>query len=163
MSAAPYHLPTTLSFEQALNSFQLALRAEGKSPHTVDSYSTSVEQLAAFLRQQGFVGGPREVGRDDVNAFTADLREKRTPASVATRFDALKRFFGWLEGEEEIDASPMAKMHRPTVPNDEVPLISVQVARQLIATCRGRTFGDRRDEAIIRVLWDTGVRVASSG
>jgi hypothetical protein len=37
------------------------------------------------------------------------------PATAATRYKALRILYAWLEEEEEIPASPMAKMRPPIV------------------------------------------------
>jgi len=52
----------------------------------------------------------------------------------------------------------MAKMHRPTVPLTDVPLIPWSHAA-LISSCDRRSFNGRRDEALFWVLLDTGLRV----
>jgi integrase len=44
-----------------------------------------------------------------------------------------------------------------------VPLLDYDEVRRLLAACRGDRFEDRRDEAIIRSLLDTGVRRGELG
>ena len=41
--------PTPAPFRGLLDSFTLALEAEGKSPKTLDNYSRAVAQFAAWL------------------------------------------------------------------------------------------------------------------
>src|SRR5712691_6300935 len=52
----------------------------------------------------------------------------------------------------------MARLKPPHVPEKPVPVVAEEQLRLLLATCRGRSFEDRRDEAIIRLLADTGIR-----
>ena len=52
----------------------------------------------------------------------------------------------------------MAKMKVPFVPAQPVPILTEADLKALLGTCRGRGFEDRRDEAIIRLLADTGMR-----
>jgi site-specific recombinase XerD len=54
----------------------------------------------------------------------------------------------------------MANMKPPAVPEQPVPLLGDNEVRALLATCSGNTLEDRRDEAIIRLLYDTGIRRA---
>jgi hypothetical protein len=105
------------TWDEAVRSYRRSLQADGKSPDTFKSYNTSLEQFRAFLVTQNRPTDPDRIERDDVAAFIAHLRLKgRKPGTIGTRYDGLKGFFRWLEDEGEIDASPMAKMHRPQVP-----------------------------------------------
>lgn len=52
----------------------------------------------------------------------------------------------------------MAKMKPPHVPEKSVPIVPEEQIRRLLASCRGKQFEDRRDQAIIRLLADTGIR-----
>jgi site-specific recombinase XerD len=149
------------TWDDAVRSYQLSLQVDGKRPDTLKSYNTSLAQFRAFLVTQNRPTDPDRIERDDVNAFLADLRviKERRPGTIATRYDALKGFFHRLEDEGEIDVSPMAKMHRPTVPLTDVPLIPLEVTRALISSCDRRSFNGRRDEALFWVFLDTGLRV----
>ena len=72
----------------------------------------------------------------------------------------LKILYGWLAEEEEIPASPMAKMRPPIVPDQPVPVIPDDGLRRLLAACAGKGFEARRDTAMIMLLLDTGARRA---
>ena len=41
-----------------------------------------------------------------------------------------------------------------------MPVLSDDDLRALIAACQGKEFADRRDEAMVRLFIDTGMRVA---
>ncbi len=143
--------------ERLERSFERHLRAENKSPKTVTTYGESVAQLRVYLAGEGIVSA-HEVRREQVEGFMAHLLETRSAATASVRFRALQQFFRWLVDDEHIDADPMAKMRVPLVPEQPVPILSEDDLRALLATCRSRTFEDRRDEAIIRLLADTGIR-----
>lgn len=78
------------------------------------------------------------------------------------RYRALQQFFNWLEDEEEkAGPNPMAKMKPPIVPEKPVPVLTPKQLRTLFAKVGGRkSFIDRRDEAILRLFADTGLRLA---
>jgi hypothetical protein len=52
----------------------------------------------------------------------------------------LRILYAWLEEEEEIDASPMAKMRPPIVPEQPVPIVPEDGLRRLLAACAGKHF-----------------------
>jgi hypothetical protein len=56
-------------------------------------------------------------------AFLGELLQRRAPATAATRHKVLRILYALLEEEEEIDASPMAKMRPPIVPEQPVPIL----------------------------------------
>jgi site-specific recombinase XerD len=87
-----------------------------------------------------------------------DLLARHKPATASNRFQALQQFFRYLLDEGEIDHSPMDRMAPPQVPEQPVPVLSEDDLRKLLADCAGKEFEDRRDEAMIRLLADTGMR-----
>ena len=49
-------------------------------------------------------------------------------------------------------------MARPQVPEQPVPVLAEDDLKKLMADCAGPAFEDRRDQALIRLLVDTGMR-----
>lgn len=64
-------------------------------------------------------------------------------ATAATRFQALRVFFGCLVEEGELDRSPMVRMKAPIVPETPVPVVDEEFLRTLLRGCAGRDFGER--------------------
>jgi len=143
--------------ERLGRSFERHLRAENKSPKTVTTYGDSVSQLREYLAREGITSAG-EVGREHIEGFMEHILEKRSAATASVRFRALQQFFRWLVDDEHMDTDPMAKMKVPFVPAQPVPIRTEADLKALLATCRSRTLEDRRDEAIIRLLVDTGMR-----
>ena len=54
----------------------------------------------------------------------------------------------------------MTGLRAPKHGEKPVPVLSDDELRALIAACQGKEFADRRDEAMIRLFVDTGMRVA---
>jgi site-specific recombinase XerD len=142
-------------------SFERSLRAAKQSPRTVTTYLEALDQLCAFLDRQGMPTTAQGVAREHVEGFLVELLDAgRAPATVSNRFRALQQFFKFLADEGEITVSPMARMSRPRVPDQPVAVLTEDELLSLIGTCSTRTFEDVRDEAIIRLLVDTGMRRA---
>jgi site-specific recombinase XerD len=141
-----------------LRSFERHLRAENRSDNTIESYLESLRQAEAFLAGRGRT--LLDARRADLEAFLGDLLQRRAPATAATRYKVLRILYAWLEEEEEIDASPMAKMRPPIVPEQPVSIVPEDGLRRLLAACAGKHFEGRRDTAIVMFLLDTGARRA---
>lgn len=143
-----------------LQSFARHLRARNMAAKTQDTYLESCGQLAAFLAERGMPTAVERIRREHIETWIVALQDAgRKPATVNNRFRGVASFFKWLHDEGEIASNPMANMKPPIVPEPETPILSDDELRRLIATC-GNDFEGRRDEAIIRVFLDSGVRLA---
>jgi site-specific recombinase XerD len=139
-----------------LPSWQLAMRAERKSPATVASYT---EGVLAFLRWAQTANVAPELTKTRVQAFTADLLDAgAAPATARARHMALRRFAAWLADEGEIDANPLLGVKPPKLDAKVVDALSDEQLRLLIKACAGKELIDRRDEALVRLMAETGLR-----
>lgn len=143
--------------DRLARSFERHLRAENKAAKTVETYCEGVSQFLAHLAAAG-VDAAQAVSRAHIEDFITGLLATRSAATANNRFRALQQFFKWMASEEYIAVDPMAKMKPPHVPEQPVPVLPIPDISALLATCDSKSFEDRRDEAIIRTLADTGVR-----
>lgn len=141
-------------------SWRRSLKARNLADRTVETYTDSAEQLVDWLAAEEGVTQAGDVERDHVTGFINHLLETRSAATASVRYRGIQQFFKWLVEEEEIPASPMAKMKPPVVPEQEVPVLSDEQFKALFAACAGKDFTARRDTAILRLFADTGVRLA---
>jgi site-specific recombinase XerD len=100
------------------------------------------------------------LSREHVESFICDLLARFKPATASNRYRALQQFFKWAVEEGEIRDSPMRNMSPPIIPETPPAVLSDEQLVRLLKSCQGRTFDDRRDTAIIRLLLDTGMRRA---
>jgi site-specific recombinase XerD len=119
----------------------------------------SVRLFREFLAKEHQPSNIELIKREHVEAFVADQLARWKPKTAQVRYGALLQFFKWLVDEGERTDSPMATMKPPAVPETLVPTVHDHDLKALLATCRGRDFGDRRDEALLRVFMDCGVRL----
>lgn len=146
------------SYGVLAQSFRIHLRAENKSPRTIETYLVAVDLLGRFLVERGMPVEPDAISREHVEEFLIDLQSRSKPGTVSTRFRALQQFFKWLQDEGEISRSPVERMKRPIVPEEPVSVLTEEQIRRLLRTCEGTDFDARRDTAIIRLFLDTGMR-----
>ncbi|MDP6824335.1 MAG: tyrosine-type recombinase/integrase [Dehalococcoidia bacterium] len=147
-----------LDIRRALVSFDLALRAENKSPGTVGLYSLAVRQLIAYLEGEGGSSQVGDITRDEINGYLSGLHEQFKPSTVHTRYRGLQAFFKFLKQEGEIQESPMRNMRPPRLPEVLVPVLSEDDIKSLLNSCVGSSFEERRDLALIRLFVSTGAR-----
>ncbi|MGZ4641885.1 MAG: tyrosine-type recombinase/integrase [Blastococcus sp.] len=138
-----------IRLEDLLASFQRHLRAAHKAPRTVELYSQSVRYFSRWL---------------------VELAENSQASTVATRLRGMRRFCRWLVVEGELDKAPTEGIEIASIPDKPVPVLSDAEIAALLTSCkvgRGRPgrfarpiFLGRRDEVILRLLLDTGIRVS---
>lgn len=141
-----------------LPDWQTHLRARNVAPSTVASYLKVADNLLRYLHEQGMPTSVGRIGREHLEVFLAGLADRVAAATVAKHYRSLQQLFRWLEEDGEITVSPMAKMRPPKVPEQPVEILTDPELSALLATCKGNTFENRRDTALLRFLLDTGMR-----
>jgi len=101
-----------------------------------------------------------EIHPHHVAAYQADQLDRFSSNTAALRHRTLKVFFGWLVREGEIAFSPMVNVPPPQTGEVEVPVIPADDVRRLLLACSANNFDDRRDAAVIRLFYDTGLRLS---
>src|SRR3954470_17706217 len=134
------------------------LRARNVAPSTITSYLKVGDNLLVWLREAGMPTGAAGIAREHLEAFLAALSDRVSPATVAKHYRSLQQLFRWLVEDGEITHSPMERMRPPAVPEQPVAILKDDELRALLDTCRGNSFENRRDTAILRMLIDTGMR-----
>jgi integrase/recombinase XerD len=145
-----------LNLGELLTSWQVALRAQRKSPQTLRSYSLSVEAFLDFCAGQGV---PGELTKVNVIAWLASLSDSEA-STVRLRLTSLKLFARWLAAEEGFDADPILVVKAPRLDQRSVPDLSEEEVRRMLTACDGSTLRDKRDKAMLTMLAETGLRAA---
>src|SRR5918995_2179721 len=143
--------------------FVIMLQATNRAPTTIELYIRGVRGLRAFLVERGMPVAVDAIAREHIEAWIADLFERGyAAASAKAWYDGLRQFFTWCveEGEVPEGANPMRHIKPPRVIPQPPDVLSEKEIRALLEACEGRTFEDRRDAALVWVLYDTGIRLA---
>lgn len=148
--------PPPLDLRTLLASWELHLRAERKSPSTVKQYGDGVRRFLAWCDG---TDTPPALDRPTVNAFVADLLDEGAePATARARQLALRRFSAWLLEEDEIDTDELLGIKAPKLDTKVTPSLTEDELKRLLKACAGSDLRDRRDEAVIRFMAETGAR-----
>ncbi|MDH3240190.1 MAG: site-specific tyrosine recombinase XerD [Alphaproteobacteria bacterium] len=145
----------------ALDAFRDMLRAErGAAANTVAAYERDLIDFASYLSRHG--GGPADARSDDVRGYVQEMSARGLgPRTAARRLSALRQFFRFLVAEGLRDDDPTAAIDSPargrplpkTLGEDEVDAL-------LAATRRRRDPAGLRLEALVEILYATGLRVS---
>lgn len=132
-------------------------RRRGFSDRTVALYRRAWLRFWRWALGHGVDPNPGAVTGASVNGWVDMLRTEVAPQTVAIYWRTLRPFFSWWAKETDA-ANPFARADTPGEPREDVDVIDLDDIRKLLAACKGRSFDDRRDNAVIRILFDTGVR-----
>lgn len=132
------------------------MRSAGKSDKTITTYTMGVSR---FLRWCADTGTPPELTKANAQAWVADLLDSGAQSTTATTWlGALKRFGAWLAEEDVLPANLIERMSTPKINEKVTATLSDDDLKRLLKTCQTKSLRDRRDEAIIRLISETGLR-----
>ncbi len=150
-----------------LRDWDRSLRAGNHPETTRYNYVLAVSQLAAYLGEQltntGAASEPTLVDRRQVVAFQAWVIETRSAGTGLNKYKALQQFFRWLVAESEIVRSPMSEVPQPKAVQKLVEVISDEETRRILEACQGSGFVELRDQALVRMFYNTGGRLSEIG
>ncbi|WAL67083.1 tyrosine-type recombinase/integrase [Amycolatopsis cynarae] len=160
--------PTIDDLRDLSGDWKRALKASNKADGTVALYLRHVRYLIEWLGERNHTGG---VDQATLEAYFAELLERAThrngiegdkvkPNYVSAQYRSLQQYWKWLAKEDEVETNPFDKMSPPHAPEQPVPVLREHDVKALLAVVAGRTFVQLRDNAIIRLFLDTGVRVS---
>ncbi|PSL52459.1 site-specific recombinase XerD [Saccharothrix carnea] len=154
-----------------LRDWDRTLRSAGHPETTRYNYLLAAAQFARYLAEYSpdpdaddAADDPCEVTKAHVEAFQAWMIETRSGATALNKHKVLQQFFKWLMLDEEgIDRSPMERVKQPQVRKKLIPVIRDDDTKRVLDTCKGKDFVQLRDEAIIRLYYNTGARLSEVG
>ena len=153
---------TAPNLDLLLPSWQLSLRADRKSETTLKTYSDGVRFYLTWCAEQK--AEPLE--RTSIRGWVAALLDKgNAPATARARQLAVRRFSSWLAEEGEIPTDPFLGVKAPKLDTKVIEPLTDDQLRALLKACtppKGSTPAEmmrhRRDEAILRLMMETGAR-----
>ncbi len=143
-------------------SFARSLRGERKSVHTIEVYLRAILEFDRYAVAHKF---PREVAkirRPHIEGFLESQLEKNSPATASVRHAGLRRFLRWCQDEGEVPTSPMERIKAPKVPETLPTVLTDDQVEAIVRECEGTTFRQRRDQALVLFMLDTGTRRAEA-
>lgn len=153
-----------------LNGFFAYLQFEKRySRHTLEAYKNDLSQFAAFLQEQGIVGGEHleQITDRQVRAWVMhQVTQGRQPKSVHRNVSALRSYYKYLLRKEVISKNPMTKVVVPKTGKrlplfiDEAGMKTLQQEAPLTDQTLepARDFEWVRNQFILDILYKTGMR-----
>ena len=132
----------------------------GASAHTVRSYATDLAGFAAFLRKSGDPG-PASVDTRAVRAYLASLHQRGLArTSIARKLAAVRSCFRFLARRGVVDQNPARPVRSPRPARRLPSFLPKDESKNLLDRPPEASVAGRRDQALLELLYATGIRVA---
>jgi integrase/recombinase XerD len=139
-----------------------SLDAEHKSRATLAAYKAGIDGFLAWHTGKYPAAEP-VLDKATATAYITDLRRAgRRPATCRLRHVALTRFADWLAEEGETDGDVLDRMRPPRLDKPVIEHLTDDEMAALVKACRGPEFADRRDEALVRLMGEAGLRAGEA-
>jgi len=152
--------------EEQLNAFLTFLETERNySPNTVAAYRNDLGQFIGWLQaEHPEIKNWSNVNSDLVSAYVEHLKDQSyTASSVARKAAAIKSYFHYLLARGQIDSDPTARLESPKVKKRLPQTLSAEEVQRLLETpSKKKTPKSLRDNALLHVLYATGMRVTEA-
>lgn len=147
--------------QRDIEDFAVYLMSEkGFSPHTLEAYRRDIEHFLTFLQMHALQHW-KEVQQQHMIDFLACKREKNyAPASIARALIAIKVFFRFLKREGVISQNTSLLLETPKVWQLIPDVLSLEEMERLLSQPDVTTRKGARDQAILEVLYASGLRVS---
>ncbi len=149
-----------MSGNGAVEAFLDAVWAErGLSENTLESYRRDLLKLDGYLQARG--SGLLDAGREDLLAFLGtQLRDGRSPRSVARYLSGFRQFYRWQVRERILSEDPTALIESPKLGRSLPKALTESQVEQLLAAPDLDDPLGLRDRAMLELMYATGLRVS---
>lgn len=159
-----------MDLARARDAFLLQLDADGRSPHTRGQYRRHLGALERWLAATGRPSGLAAIDHGTLAAFLVSDAARCRPdggAKKATSTNALRTslraFFGYAHAAGLVATNPARLIRRARCAPPPPRALSEPEVERLLAALDGRSGpAARRDEALVRLLLHTGLRLSSA-
>lgn len=155
-------IDTRTTLPPAIAAWELYLKDQGSSVHTIKAFASDVRLLASYLPADQLIGA---ITTNDLNNFLQWMESERgvpcSPKTFARRVTSIKAFFRWLQQHGAILADPAERVLQRSV---IAPLATVlqpgemeNVLKIADRLRRGR-HPDARSYTLVALLLHTGIK-----
>ena len=174
--------PLGTSLKSLVKGFVLTKQTEDKSPRTVDYYQENLKRFLWYAEKEKWPDDIRLLNEWHIREFlgysatekhrwgvtgngSETSQHKASHATVHHYYRTLSCFFTWAVHEGFLQESPMAKIKVAKPKAKVVQAYTSEEIRKMLAVCEydynhNAKFLGSRNQAIILVLLDTGVRLS---
>ncbi|MFO8037419.1 MAG: site-specific integrase [Anaerolineales bacterium] len=156
------HITPQTTLSPALNAWEIYLKDQGSSPHTVTAFLGDLRLLSSYLPPDKTLG---DISLTDLNNFLDWMEHDRgvpcSPKTLARRITSLKSFFRWLHEGGAIPSNPAEKVVQKSVRSPLPEVLSPAEVEAMLDTAQKLREGkdpDLRSYTLFSLLLHTGIK-----
>lgn len=132
------------------------------SAHTVAAYGSDLKDFLSYAANRR--GDWGQATPDTARGWILDLTERGIgKRSVKRKIAALRTFYAWLYFSKRLAADPFEYIHAPKAPQRLPSFLTASEAQALFqANAQRRDFNALRDQAILELMFASGIRAAET-
>jgi len=164
----------TIPLEKLTRHFEAYNRSEGKSPKTIECYSSVLRYFAEYLTQNDLPDTLADLHIDVVRDFILYLQTKKrwnshpysksdgylSPGTVQNYVRTLRPFFSWLHREGYTEENILERLRPPRAPQKMVEVLTYEEVSRILNCIDNNTTSGSRDKAVVITFLDTGLRLS---
>jgi site-specific recombinase XerD len=161
-SSESAHLTSKTLITGAINSWEMFLFDQGRSPNTVKAFLSDVRLLNKYLPPDRGIG---QVTTDELNKFFEWMEKERdipcSPKTLSRRITSVKSFFRWLHQYGTINPDPAEKvLQRSAI--SPLPRVLTEDEYQAVLLAADRYRREKKPDArpytLLYLLLTTGIK-----
>lgn len=130
------------------------------SEYTIINYKQDISMFIHFMKKQ-IIKDLKDVTYQDVRIFLSELHEKQyARRSIARKISSLRSFFKFLLREKIVQENPFLLISLPKKEHRNPRFLYEEELNQLFGICDTASPLGQRNQAIIELLYATGIRVS---
>ncbi|PWB75885.1 site-specific tyrosine recombinase XerD [candidate division GN15 bacterium] len=147
-----------MTLESAIIDYLQHLKLErGLSDNTVSAYRRDLEAFAKAIGAKD----PARISAVAVTAYFGGMNKLgMKPSSIARKLSSLRQFFAYLTDAGTISESPLISYSAPKIARYHPDYLSPRDIESIIRTADSFGRNDKRNRAIIEVLYGCGLRIS---
>ncbi|MEE8470193.1 MAG: tyrosine-type recombinase/integrase [Dehalococcoidia bacterium] len=159
-----------IQLERLLEEYLLVCRTEGKSPKTLHGYRQQLERFCRWLHgnlsdftlhsARAYVGELQRVKKYEGHPFNPVHDEGLSSQTIKGHVVVLKGFATWLWEEDYTDENVLRKLKTPKASKKVMTTLTEAETSKILSCIERETVTGFRNEAVILLLLDTGLRCA---
>ena len=156
------HLTQNTSLASAINSWEMFLADQGRSPNTIKAFLSDVRLLASYLPPKSTIG---KVTTKDINKFVNWMEKERdvpsSPKTLARRITSVKSMFRWLHQYGVLTVDPAEKVAARSAISPLPTVLTPQEYDEVLLVAdrhRRAEKPDARYYALVYLLLSTGIK-----
>jgi len=147
--------------EELLDRFLNYLAVErGLSLNTLDAYSRDLNRYLDYLLKQDIHDISKTTNFEVISYLAEEKNRGQSARSMARNISALRTFYRFLLRENVLHVDPLSNFQNPKIGIKLPDVLSLEEVDRLLTMPAAETLKGKRDQALLEVLYATGLRVS---